>query len=168
MPSLPLRPPASRPAAAGGSVVDTLVSDFLTEQRSAKEAEAEAEARRKKRRVPLAVGLGVICAAAWLAPIPAPGSTTESPPHSYAVSSARVELALAASRVRAFKEQHRRLPESAIMAGVSDPAILYQRSVDGEFVLRMVVGETLLTWDSNVAPEILSEDVQSVLNRTGR
>lgn len=167
MASLPLRPAPGRPAAAG-SVVDDLVSDFLTEQSTAKAAEAEAALRRRKRRIPLAVGLGVVCAAAWLVPLPAPGGDAAPPPHTYAVASARVELGLAAGRVRAFREQHRRLPETAALAGILDPGILYQRTSEGEFVLRTVVGETLLTWDSNVAPEILSEDIQSVLNHTGR
>lgn len=171
-PTMPSPSPSPLPATSSPAgkeqLVQSLVSEFMSEQRKEQEAERAVLVAKEKKRVPTLVLASLCCLAAWVAPFPRPAFEAEAPPVAYTVASARITLNLAASRVRAFKAQHGRLPETLLSAGITDPAILYQRWAEGQFVLRLVAGETLLTYDSVIAPNILQEDIQAILNQTGR
>jgi hypothetical protein len=140
----------------------------MTEKRREHEHELALEARGNKRRVPTLVVASLACLAAWVAPLPRPNNVVAAAPAGYSIASGRVTLQLAATRIRAFHEQRKRLPMSLEAAGVRDPGVMFQPGNEGQFTLRLLVGETLLTYDSAVAPTILQDDIQAILSQTGR
>lgn len=158
-------PPGST---AKNKAVQGLVSEFMAEKKRERDLELAVQARKAKRRVPTLVAGSVACLTAWVAPLPRPGRVVAEAPAGYTMASGRVTLQLAASRVRAFRDQKKRLPPSLEAAGVRDPGVMFQPGSEGQFTLRVLVGQTLLTYDSAVAPTILQDDIQAILNQTGR
>lgn len=124
--------PASAPATPAGTA-GALVKEFLHEKREEKAGLAAMEHKRKTSHVKKQVILGVVCAAAWLVPLPQP--TPPVVPSEAPLNSAKVQVLFAASKLHSYTMRHGTLPQSLAEAGVDD-SLEYLRVSDTQFALR--------------------------------
>jgi hypothetical protein len=133
------RPPSTAPGASRrvDPVAQSLVGEYLTEQKEQREAAQRAKRPPRPWRRIVSVASIVACGAVWLVPSlgtrPAPAMSAER--HD---ASARLTLFLAAQRVQEYQKKHSRLPTSVQQTGISDPRISYRLTGTSGFTLTLV------------------------------
>lgn len=144
----------------------SLVTEFAEEKR--KERELEKRQRGPVRRFVAPGVAAVACLAAWVVPVPQAAETLPPPPAEYTSASARMTLVLAARRLESFRSQYRRLPTTLDDAGISEPAMSYQRMEGETYLLKLPVDGSFLTFDSGMAPATFLEDAMTIIRRTAK
>lgn len=127
--------------------VQVILHDFLEE----KQRETARNARRKRASVrgPLMIGVAVLCAAAWFAPVPASAGYANPDPK-LVRASIRAAVFLAARRIMHFRNEHGRLPATTAEAGILDNDMTYIPGPDGAFALYNRSGPYTVTYDSSM------------------
>jgi hypothetical protein len=139
-----LTPRALLAVARDGKVRD-LVSEFMTQKRLDREAAEKAASRRRGPWVKVVAGLAAV--AAWVAPVP------DTIPHGdtsqMTAAGMRMEVFIAAQRVRAYRAEHGSLPTSLASAGVHSDWITLRAVNDSVFELTAVADSMRVTFDSS-------------------
>jgi hypothetical protein len=156
--------PSAHIAESSGTKVDALVAQFMEERRAA-EAKVPAANPLTSRRN-LAVVLSLICAAAWLAPYPAAPSRTEIAP-ALVDASARMNVFLAAQRVRVYESARHRLPSRLADAGVADTTLDYVQD-GGRFTITASLASVVVTYDSAAPADSLLRNAETVIDGLSR
>lgn len=136
-------PPGSAPAQ---NKVGDLVAEFMEARQ--RDHEAALKAANKKRGPWPKVIAGLAAAAAWIVPVPR--AIPENGP-SVTTAGMRMEMFLAAQRVRQYRRDHGRLPGSLEAAGVHEAWIGYTVTGDSTFALTGSADSNSITYASTMA-----------------
>jgi hypothetical protein len=150
-------------AESGNPRVDDLVVQFLEEKRAAAPKPSEVSPLTARRR--LAAILSLMCATAWLAPYPAPPAPAAMAPK-LIEASARMNVFLAAQRVRVYDSTHRGLPATLADAGVSDTTLEYVRR-GTRFTITSSIA-SMVAYDSAVPADIRLAGAETVIDGVSR
>lgn len=137
------------------------MSEFLEEKKKDREAEESAKARKPNRIWKLAL-LGVLSAGAWLYPFPPP-SPTRAIPHMVTQAGARMEVFIAAQRVRKYRKEHGRLPNPLSRAGVDEAWLTLQPIDSLEFEITGRTDGVQVSYRSTMSDSVYFHDTRAML-----
>lgn len=149
-------------AAEDGKVRD-LVAEFMDQKRRDAEAARKAASRRRRKWPKVAFGLAAV--AAWFIPIP--NQVPAADQGEMTAAGMRLELYMAAQRVRGYRVEHRRLPASLSAAGVAGDWIAMRALSDSTFELTGTSGVTTLRYASTMSDTAFFGGSRRVLGRGG-
>lgn len=128
----------------GNGKVRDLVDEFMTQKRLDREAAAKA-ANRKRGPWPKVIA-GLAAVAAWITPIP--GAIPKGDTTAMTSAGMRMEVFLAAQRVRAYRAEHGSLPFSLSLAGVRSDWITMHAVNDSVFELTAIADSLRVSYNS--------------------
>lgn len=110
--------PHSSPAVHARGTVGDIVAEFIEEKKKDRATQEMAAVPKRNRKLMGAL-LGVLALSSWLVPFPSP--TEPGPIHSEVrAAGVRMEVFMAAQRVRRYRAEHGRLPPAPSDAGIDE------------------------------------------------